>query len=93
MPYIKPDRRSPIRSRVSNPATPGELNYLITDAIVTYLEDHGLNYTVINDIVGALDAAKAEFNRRVVAPYEDRKIIENGDIYYIPLLQKQREQA
>jgi hypothetical protein len=35
----------------------------------------------VNDVVGALDGAKAEFQRRVVAPYEDKKIRENGDVY------------
>jgi hypothetical protein len=31
--------------------------------------------------VGALEQAKDEFRRRVVHPYEDLKIKENGDVY------------
>ena len=38
------------------------------------------NYQAINDIIGALESAKLEFYRRPVAIYEDKKIIENGDI-------------
>lgn len=40
------------------------------------------NYQGINDIIGALEGAKAEFQRRKVADYEDTKIAENGDVYY-----------
>ena len=46
-----------------------------------YMQQHGLNYRVINDIVGAAEGAKAEFQRRVAAPYEDKKILQNGDVY------------
>lgn len=31
--------------------------------------------------VGAIECAKMEFARRVIFPYEDRKISENGDVY------------
>jgi hypothetical protein len=61
--------------------TAGELNYEFTQVIRRYLEVHGLSYRVFNDIVGALEGAKTEFQRRVVAPYEDQKIKENGDVY------------
>ena len=39
------------------------------------------NYQAINDIVGAVEGAKLEFVRRIVNPYEDKKIKENGDVY------------
>ena len=35
----------------------------------------------LNAIIGALECAKLELYRRVAAPYEDDKIIENGDVY------------
>lgn len=35
----------------------------------------------VNSGIGALEAAKLEFYRRVVAPYEDKKIFDNGDVY------------
>jgi hypothetical protein len=31
-------------------------------------------------VVGALDDAKAEFQRRTLADYEDAKLIANGDV-------------
>ena len=80
MPYIKPDRREPlIQSREAE--SPGELNFLLSRELVTYLDRKGLSYHTINDVIGALEGAKQEFYRRVVAPYEDLKIRENGDIY------------
>ena len=82
MPYIKQDRRSDFRRAVGLPIkTSGELNYQFTAQILNYLEGRELSYQLINDIVGALEGAKLEFYRRVVAPYEDKKIQENGDVY------------
>ena len=63
------------------PKSSGELNYIITKICLKYLEDNGLRYQTINDIMGSLEGAKAEFYRRVVAPYEDEKIKENGDVF------------
>lgn len=63
------------------PQNAGELNYMLSMVVRGYIHQHGLNYQSINDAVGALEGAKAEFQRRVVAPYEDTKITENGDIY------------
>lgn len=59
----------------------GELNYVITKLIQGYFKTNGGRYQQINDIVGALESAKAEFQRRIVGPYEDTKIRENGDVY------------
>ncbi len=80
MPYIAQDRRAELDPMV-HPETPGELNYCVTLVVVDYLKRKGLSYGTINDIVGALEGAKAEFYRRVAIPYEDRKIQENGDVY------------
>ena len=80
MPYVTQDRRLALHQG-SNIEGPGELNYLITRLFHKYMQQHGLNYRVINDIVGAAEGAKAEFHRRVAAPYEDKKILQNGDVY------------
>lgn len=45
-----------------------------------YLLTCGIKYKHINDICGVLEAVKAEFYRRVAAPYEDLKIKENKDV-------------
>ena len=81
MPYIKQDRRDHLCAWPGyKPENAGELNYILTHIIKFYWESTG-NYQGINDIVGALEGAKAEFQRRIVIPYEDEKILENGDVY------------
>lgn len=77
MPYVKKDDRW----RFVSPTNAGELNYAITMVLSGYLVDHGLNYQHINDCMGALEGAKAEFYRRVAVPYEEDKIAANGDVY------------
>jgi hypothetical protein len=81
MPYIRYDRREDLETDLTAMSVPGELNYKITLLLTKYMRAKGLNYQTINDIIGALEGAKAEFYRRIAAPYEDQKIKENGDVY------------
>lgn len=55
----------------------GELNYVITRMLK---ESYPLRYFNLNRAMGVLECAKQEFYRRVVAPYEDVKIKESGDV-------------
>ena len=61
--------------------TPGELNYIITEYLNRYLTSKGVSYATFNELVGVLECAKQELYRRVIAIYEDRKRLENGEIY------------
>ena len=84
MPYIKQDDRARFEhwlrgAALSPPKTPGELNYLVTRLCHIFLSSEP-KYQDYNDVVGALEGAKLEFYRRHVAPYEDKKIEENGDV-------------
>lgn len=82
MPYITKAQRDSLGEKFVNYAdNAGELNYQLTTIIYEYYMKHGGRYQQINDILGALEGAKLEFYRRVAAPYEDKKIIENGDVY------------
>lgn len=88
MPYIKKEDRGRINDSLGctidtlQILTAGELNYAFTLLAKQYIANRGgPTYQVLNDVVGALDGAKVEFQRRVVAPYEDSKIEENGDVY------------
>jgi len=85
MPYIPDEDRTRLGiayfMHEDCPNTAGELNYLFTMLAKQYVEKKGLSYQVINDIIGAFEGAKAEFQRRVVGPYEDKKIEDNGDVY------------
>ena len=78
MPYVKQEARRQIMHG-RPPMDAGELNYVLTTIIHTYWYARP-KYQTANDIVGALEGAKAEFQRRGLAPYEDTKIIENGDL-------------
>jgi hypothetical protein len=80
LPYIRTQDRLDLQSGKS-PETAGELNYGFTVLAIEYMTKKGKSYATINDIMGALEGAKAEFYRRVAAPYEDTKIKENGDVY------------
>lgn len=79
MPYIKEQARFDINNGKS-PATAGELNYLFTIICHRYWKENGQNYQAFNDILGALEGCKLELYRRDIAPYEDIKIRENGDL-------------
>lgn len=82
MPYIKDRMLHDITLGDYKAARePGVLNYQITSLCKDYWDDVGHRYQTINDIIGALECAKQEFYRRVVIPYEDKKIQENGDVY------------
>lgn len=88
MPYIKLENRSyfePVLYALAHSAIsdPGELNFMFTELIKQYMVTHTKNYQTMNDIVGALESCKAEFQRRVVNPYEDDKITENGDVWFV----------
>jgi hypothetical protein len=80
MPYITQDNRTKLELQVKEPVSAGELNFLITTFIRDYY-NKSPSYQSVNDVVGALEGAKLEFYRRVAAPYEDNKIIQNGDVY------------
>ena len=58
----------------------GDLNYALTRIVQIYIAQNGGRYQQINDAIGALEGCKLELYRRQVAPYEDEKIEENGDV-------------
>ena len=60
---------------------PGVLTWLLTLLAKSYLEYHQKSFSVLCVIVGSFMCATFEFYRRVVGPYEDKKINENGDVY------------
>lgn len=82
MPYIKPDARPSFDAIIEqlSPQTAGDLNYIISRISIDYVERKGKNYSILNEVMGVFSSVAHEFYRRVVAPYEDKKISENGDI-------------
>jgi len=96
IPYIKNKNRKHyddlildlcMRLRLNNPTNDslcGSLNYIIFKIVKGLIEpqyDGGeRSYARFNAIIGALDCCKSEINRRLISPYEDQKIVENGDV-------------
>jgi len=97
MPYIKKEQRERIDGAVQqlteslkNLANPfvvevdaGLLNYAVTKLLIGL---GPVNYADYNALVGVLECIKLEFYRRAVAPYEEKKIVANGDVYNSELL-------
>lgn len=81
MPYIKKERRGFSIENGGDADTPGELNYFLTLHILSYLLRHGESYTNYNAVIGVLENIKLELYRRKIAPYEDKKMEENGDVF------------
>lgn len=80
MPYIDQHTRDCMHGGMP-PRNVGELNYAITKLCNEFFKTTGEDYTARNGIIGVLECAKLEFYRRAVAPYEDKKILQNGDVY------------
>ena len=85
MPYIKKELREildlPIKTLSNQINTTGSLNYCITKLCLDFLNRAIINYTSLNEIIGVLECAKLEFYRRMLNLYEDKKRLENGDVY------------
>lgn len=93
MPYIDSRLRESIDEAVCDVGLdirllePGELNYVLTRIILNYVRerrddvDGRVSYSTYNEVLGVLSAITQEVYRRLVAPYEDEKIEENGDVY------------
>jgi len=56
----------------------GEINYSFSRILAKSMGD--ISYSKIAMITGVLENIKQEFYRRIASPYEDKKIVENGDI-------------
>jgi len=93
MPYIKKSERIFFDTHLNSigpyTTSKGELNYCVTQLALHYIKDHGKTYTNISEAAAALVDAADEIKRRLLAPYENQKIEENGDLdlYYDLILQ------
>ena len=56
---------------------PGELNYVLYSLACRMKP----SYTNYRNFLGELSECSAEIRRRLLAPYEDERIKNNGDIY------------
>lgn len=80
MPYIEAGIRASLEDG-RKPTKPGELNYLITKLVDSFLVMSGVSYTSLNAAIGVLECAKLELYRKVASLYEDKKERANGSVY------------
>jgi hypothetical protein len=87
MPYIGQDKRPPIDEKLAPliayfkslpmEEQDGAINYSVTRILKAIYPPRYFNF---NRALGVLSAITQEYYRRVVGPYEDKKIKENGDV-------------
>jgi hypothetical protein len=92
MPYIKEEIREKFYNEITHLSDKlidnsedkdrlcGNLNYCFSVIMDKILENEK-NYSMINCLIGSLECCKLELYRRIASPYEDVKIVENGDVY------------
>ncbi len=90
MPYITDERKEELKNvkvlfhKIAGELklTKGDLNYLICELIVAHLlSRYKLGYQNISEAIDAVHGAEDELRRRLLYPYEDMKIYQNGDIF------------
>lgn len=67
--------------RITKDMNKGDLNYVFSQIITNYVWTKGKNYQNLSDAAAALSDCRDEFYRRVIAPYEDEKKEQNGDVF------------
>ena len=82
MPYITQNLRPSMNTVVDQMVragvqVDGDLNYILFKYCKNHVKPSYNNY---KNFMGELNEAAEEIRRRLLAPYEDKKIIENGDV-------------
>ena len=79
MPYITEAARARINAG-EQPENSGQLTYKFYKAGLEYVGHKGTSFQAYCDVVGALFCTALELYRTQVAPYEDIKKEQNGDV-------------
>ena len=82
MPYVKPKDRYKLDLvvrvlQLHKIKANGDLNYIL---FKFFKESVPKDYNSVKNYLGELDEVRVEIRRRFLAPYEDFKIEENGDV-------------
>lgn len=84
MPYIKKAGRLPLNILIETLAeiisSKGDLNYVICELVGQLILNTKISYTQISEWIDGVDGAENELRRRLLDPYEDLKIEQNGDV-------------
>lgn len=84
MPYIldedreKFDRSIETLTQIIN--AKGDLNYTICELVGRLILKTKISYTQISEWIDGVHGAERELTRRILDPYEVKKMIENGDV-------------
>jgi len=82
MPYVKEERRPALDTVVdmmewADIKADGDLNYVLFKYCKTLVKP---GYNNFKNFIGELHQCATEIERRLLGPYEDEKIKENGDV-------------
>ncbi|MFW6242766.1 MAG: DUF6899 family protein [bacterium] len=84
MPYLKKEKRNKfdhalliLNEEIENGA---DINYCITKLCILFIKKFGKNYKNLSECISSMECAKNEFYRKQIAPYENLKERENGEI-------------
>jgi len=82
MPYLKPENREPMDEIVQlmmdlNVSFNGDINYILFKLAKRTVKPSYANY---KNVCGELECCQLEIYRELVAPYENLKKAENGEV-------------
>ncbi len=89
MPYIRSKKRADLDLEIDNLiermrkvfVVKGDVNYAITRIVLGALRpDDGWSYTTLSEAIGVLRDSEVEIRRRLLDPYENQAIRQNGDV-------------
>ena len=97
MPYIPDKEKREMSDYIENLRvfieSKGDLNYAICELVGRLIIDSDkISYTQMSEWIDAVHDAETELRRRLLFPYEDLKIKENGDVpSFIGILERMEE--
>lgn len=85
MPYIKQEKRHLMSPNIEKIQalieSKGDLNYVICELVGRLILDgEKLSYTTMSEWIDGVHDAECELRRRLLTPYEVKKMIENRDV-------------
>ena len=83
MPYVTKKKRKqldPAINLIDRTMEDGELNYTITRICHRWIRYRPFKYLTLVRVMGCLICVMFELYRKVIAPYEDKKRMENGPV-------------
>ena len=84
MPYIKDIDRNKfdylIKQLEERIESKGDLNYIISELTARLILKTGISYTSISNWIDGVHGAERELTRQLLHPYEDQKIMGNGQL-------------